>query len=301
MQNKPIRERIRESWADLSASERRIAGFVLDTYPRAAFETVNSLGELANTSGRSVVRFFEKLEYSSFADLKNEIQRDIERRLYLPVTRFDPPEITTDGDGSPRSLRAVAKAMDNVNSIVQLEPNQIVHAAETIARANRVYIFGSGKSVALAIYLWFPLMLTRKGCQLLQGSDVEVIDQLIDLGSEDLVITFDFPRYPQVGFLVSSFARSQGAHVVTISSSAMSPSALDADVVLVAPTPAHETFDSYVAAVGLIDVLAEVVSQAVPRQEMVRRLRVYEQLADRADFFAEPSHERLARQSRPSA
>jgi DNA-binding MurR/RpiR family transcriptional regulator len=276
-----LRQRIRASWSELSRSERAIAQYILDTHPQVAFETVHSLGAASGTSARSVMRLVQKLGYPGYPELQSELQREIEERLSSPVARFRTS--VGNGDGVPW----IERITQNLAELAE-EAAAVEAGAPRIARAKgRVFVFGAGKSAGLAMYMWHELALVRPSTVLLSGADLEVIDQVFDVGPQDALIACDFRRYPPLVGRVASLARDAGAYVFVICDTPMAPAAVVADDLLAVRTTSTFLFDSYVAALAGIDLLVGLVAKALPESRLAARLDAFETAAKRGAVFRE--------------
>lgn len=278
-----LRHRIKQEWEQLSKSERSIAAHLMESYPQAAFETVQSLGDITGTSGRSVVRLVQKLGYSGFPDLQHELQGDIELRLSSPAARLRVQE--SSGDGGPAWLE---KTVQNIAGIEEAT-DAVTAAAGVLAKAKgRVLLHGSGKSAAIALYLWHELVLVRPSVVLLSGSKFEVVDAAFDVGSDDVAVVFDMRRYPPLAAQLAAATREAGGTVVVVSDSPFSPASHLSDHVLAVKTGSTFVFDSYASAFALVDLLVSQVIRALPAGRVAARLNAFEGAAARTALFGEP-------------
>jgi DNA-binding MurR/RpiR family transcriptional regulator len=280
-----LKDRVRHLWRELSVSERRVAEHVLNTHPNVAFETVNSVATEAGTSARSVMRFIQKLGYPGFPQLQAELRSDIERRLSSPASRFRYGK--ESGQRDDARTESLKEAAENLQSVISLEPSDVRLAAQMLAQTRgSLLMFGAGKALAIATYLWFHLILIKPRSLLLQGSELEILDRLMDLGPDDLIVLFEFRRYPRLGSIVASLASQRKARLLVISDAATSPAAISANEVLVVRTVSHSLLDSYVGAIALTDLLAELTIRELPEKSLATRLELYDQLTSRADIFS---------------
>lgn len=278
-EDESLRRRIRASWKDLSRSERAIAQYILDTHPQVAFETLHSLGAASCTSARSVMRLVQKLGYPGYPELQSELHREIEAQLSSPVARFRTS--AGDGDGVPW----IKRITQNLAALAE-EAASVETGAPRIARAQgRVFVLGAGKSTGLASYMWHELALVRPSTVLLSGADLEVIDQVFDIGPQDALIACDFRRYPPLVGRVAALARDAGAYVFVICDTPMAPAAVFADEVLAVRTASTFLFDSYVSALAGIDLLVGLVAKALPEARLAARLEAFEAVAERGAVF----------------
>ena len=79
---------IRSRLAILSPNERRIAAWLLEHMPEAAFETADSLARKVGVSKAAVIRFGSKLGFGGFSGLHDAIAEGAMARL---VERASPP------------------------------------------------------------------------------------------------------------------------------------------------------------------------------------------------------------------
>ena len=272
----------------MSPSERLVARHLLDTYPRAVFETVQEVAAGAGTSSRSVVRLVSKLHYAGYPDLQAELRSDVERRLSSPMSRLKMiPEDGRSGGGRSLELdQMLEHVAANLGALAMLDAAAIEAAASLIVEGSgRVVVFGGGKALALAKYMWFELILLRDRCVMLSGQELEVVDQCMDLTASDVVILFEFRRYPRLGAPVCAMALQAGAHLIVISDSDMSPSALKTPHAFVVQTLAPSVVDSYTAGFAFVDLLAHACELKLSKQKLRARLAAYENASDAAGAF----------------
>jgi DNA-binding MurR/RpiR family transcriptional regulator len=293
-----FRERLKTRWDELSPLEQALAEHILATFPQAAFDSVHAVASSAETSARTTIRFLQKLGYSGFGDFQAELRHDIERRLSSPIERLR----VQVGDGWPpetsdSAVEAIlADAVENLTSVSKLDPELLTGAAHAIAAADgEIFIFGAGKAAAAAAYMWYEVALVKEQCRLLIGSDFEVMDALVDLSSHDLVIVFDFRRYPRLGAIVAALAEERRARLITISDADMTPAGVRSAETLVIRTQSPSMFDSYVGAFTLISVLTHLAELELPRDKLAKRLARYEAVTDHAALFGARAQSRTRR------
>jgi DNA-binding MurR/RpiR family transcriptional regulator len=283
-----FRDRLKDQWETLSPREQAIADYILTTFPQAAFESVHAVASAAQTSARTTIRFLQKLGYSGFGDFQAELREDIERRLSSPMERLRlqvgegwPSE---SSDGAVESI--LGEAIENLSSVSRLDPQLIAAAAGALSQAQGdIFVFGAGKAAAVAAYMWFEVALVKERCRLLDGSELEVMDALVDLSPHDLVVIFDFRRYPRLGPVVASLAEERGAHLIAIADADMTPAGVRADQTLVVRTQSPSMFDSYIGAFALVSVITHLAELELPRDQLAKRLSRYESVADHASLF----------------
>lgn len=134
-----------------SKGQKRIAGYILSDYDKAAFMTASRLGELVGVSESTVVRFAAVLGYDGYPAMQKALQELVRGKL-TSIQR-----IQTSND---RLFGA-----DVVASVLQMDMEKIRIAIEEVDRAafreamdrmmaaRHIYILGVRSSSFLAGYL----------------------------------------------------------------------------------------------------------------------------------------------------
>ena len=89
----------------------------------------------------------------------------------------------------------------------------------------------------------------------------EMFEQLLQLGPEDVVIGMSFPRYSTRTARAMEFARDQGATVVAITDSELSPLYQIASLRLLAKSDMASFVDSLVAPLSILNALIVAVGR----------------------------------------
>ena len=99
-------------------------------------------------------------------------------------------------------------------------------------------------------------------------------EELSDLGSGDAVLAFGFRRRPPVLRRILRIAAAAKVPTILLGDSSLGEVGKSADVVFRCFSRGARLFDSYVAAMGLVNYLGSGVALAlgVPAQERLRRI-----------------------------
>jgi DNA-binding MurR/RpiR family transcriptional regulator len=134
---------------------------------------------------------------------------------------------------------------------------QVVHKIQT---GRRIYILGLRSSKVLAEYLAFYLNFIMDDVHVIPSGASDVLDKLVKINNEDVLITISFPRYSRRTFDVVRYAKAQGATLIGITDSMMSPLASLVDYTLTAKYNMTTFIDSLVAPMSLINALIIALS-----------------------------------------
>ena len=78
---KNILHMIESGMSGFSKGQKRIAGYILENYDKAAFMTASKLGKLVGVSESTVVRFASELGYDGYPSMQRALQEMIRSRL----------------------------------------------------------------------------------------------------------------------------------------------------------------------------------------------------------------------------
>ena len=205
---------IEESMPSFSKGQKRIAGYILANYDKAAFMTARRLGVIAHVSEATVVRFAVHLGYDGYPSMQKALQELIRGKL-TSIQRIQVSHDQMSGDvlGSvmQRDMNSIHTAIENID---RAEFDRVV---ELLLGAEHIYLLGVRSSAFLAGYLNFYMQLLFKNLTLVQSSvSGSIFEQLVQIGPGDVLLGISFPRYSKTAVNAVQYARERGAEVVAI-------------------------------------------------------------------------------------
>ncbi|SHK19539.1 transcriptional regulator, RpiR family [Geosporobacter subterraneus DSM 17957] len=256
-EQKDLIRTIQKVYPRLSKGQKLIAEFISNNYDKAAFMTASKLGNKVGVSESTVVRFANTLGYDGYPKLQRELQELIKTKL-TTVQRL---EMSKDYSSESAVLKKVLKAdMDNIRATIEeIDAEVFQKVVNSIFDAKRIYILGLRSSTTLAEYLGFYLNLIHDNVKVVTSGVSDIFEQMIRVGKEDLVIGISFPRYSTNTLNALKYTKEQGALVVGITDSQVSPIASIADYTLTARSHMATFVDSLVAPLSLINALVVAV------------------------------------------
>ena len=287
--NRDILTVIQENMDSFSKGQKKIAGFILDSYDKAAFMTASRLGKKVGVSESTVVRFASELGYDGYPDMQRSLQKMIRNRL-TTVQRI---EVTNDRLGDQDLLSMVLQSdIDKIRqTLEELDRESFNRTVDAIVSARKIYIIGVRSSAALASFLHFYFNLIFDNVVLVSASTAsEVFEGLLRVGEEDVVIGVSFPRYSSRTVQAMSFARDRGAVTVAITDSEASPLAVISKYVLMARSDMASFVDSLVAPLSLVNALLVAVSQR-KNDDLARTFRTLEDIWDEYGVYEKVDNE----------
>ena len=101
--SKDILSVIQTNMSTFSKGQKLIAGFILESYDKAAFMTASRLGKTVNVSESTVVRFAAELGYDGYPAMQKALQEMIRSKL----TSIQRIEVSNDRIGNQDILSMV--------------------------------------------------------------------------------------------------------------------------------------------------------------------------------------------------
>lgn len=139
-------DQIRQSLAQFTPAERKIAEAVLDTPSTAITWSITDAARIANVSEPSIIRFCRRLDCDGFPDFRLKLAQQLAVR--------QAPTLTTDNGDDPftvlvddvfvRALASLGEARHD------LDPLSLRQSVDLLASARRVDVYGYGGSGFLA-------------------------------------------------------------------------------------------------------------------------------------------------------
>ncbi|HBM74341.1 MAG TPA: N-acetylmannosamine kinase [Clostridiaceae bacterium] len=244
---------IQQKFQRLSKGQKLIAEFILKHYDKAAFMTAAKLGNSVGVSESTVVRFANELGYEGYPELQKALQELIKTKL-TTVQRI---ELSSDVINENNTLKSVLKAdIENIKaSLDKIDNNEFEEIISKILSAKKIYIIGSRSSTTLAEFLGFYLNFILDNVRVVSHSISDIFEQIFRLDKDDLIIGISFPRYSSRTVEALRYAKSNGATVVALTDSLLSPLASEADYTLLAQSNMASFVDSLVAPMSVINAL----------------------------------------------
>ena len=274
---------LQEKAPTFSKGQRRIAAYINEAYDKAAFMTASKLGKTVGVSESTVVRFAVELGFDGYPEMQKAMQEMVLNRL-TSVQRI---EVANDRIGDQDVLSMVIHSdMEKLRQTDETLNREEFHGAvDAILKARRIYILGVRSVAPLANFLGHYLNYMFNNVHIVNGFSVgEMFENIVGIGSEDVVIAFSFPRYSASTTKGAQYCRTTGAKVIGITDSRESPLGSVSDLVLVAKSDMVSLVDSLVAPLSVINAL--IVALASRRQkELHNTFEALEQIWDQYNVY----------------
>ena len=220
-----ILERIHASYYQFTASERKVADYILAQHAQVQFMSITQLAEECGTAEATISRFCRSLQLKGFNAFK------------LELARIGTPGVQGRFGNSPSSLSArnqeIARlAVDAVHQTLELsDPKQVDRAVNLLEKAPHVMCIGTGGSMIMANEC--AHMFSTVSPKFYAVSDAHLqMSAAATMGTDDAIILFSYSGATNTGLQVLEMAKSRGIPTVLVTRFNKSPAAKLADIVL---------------------------------------------------------------------
>lgn len=257
---------ITDRFVELTATEKRIAQFILDDVQAATTLPIAEMARLTQTSQASITRFARAIGCKDVRELKVKLAQSLAvgQRFILDVPDLE-------------GVQGIYETIINVLEINRraLNPESLKSAVEWLSGARQILAIGmGGGSTICAQEVQFRLF--RLGLPVVSQSDGLLVRMMCSsVASNDVVLALSLGGYTQEVVESAAIARQYGAKVIAITP-ADTPLANNADVVL--PLVVRENdyifkpSTSRYAMLAMVDVLATELAM-VNKTQTKNRLR----------------------------
>lgn len=252
--------------AKLTKTSRVIGEYILDNETDACFMTSTEIAEKLQVSEASVIRFARALGYTGFMDFQKNLRKSHTERLgrissavAVPYERLQSSIAHSDEDYIQEFLM---NTQTNITSVVKNNTKETFDSAvDLLVNARRKYIVASRANTGVAAY--FNLLLRHQVPDVIPTweSSVNVIDHMCDIGKEDCVILFSFPRYSEMDRQAMQMAEDAGASIIVVTDRPSAPLAQFATVLLTVDVDTNTFFNSYVGVQLVMEIIAAGLSR----------------------------------------
>ncbi len=246
--------RIREIRQEMSKSFSRLADYLLDHYVQTALMTATELAHQVDVDAATVVRFAQRLGYSGFPELQNEIKNKVKKDLLIrPKQAAEPESFSGVVD---QTMQRMKEAVEQLRKLLDIEA--LHQIARQIGTARRVIIVSDSLGQVAAYSL---LNLLEQGGFLVSVAQPGVADlaRTVSAASpDDMILAVDVAGAAPYIARALEEAASAGIATAAIVGAASHQSAAAVEVSLAAQNQADLGL-----AVIVVDVVAYALAEAL--------------------------------------
>jgi DNA-binding MurR/RpiR family transcriptional regulator len=273
-----LRADIVHRYDSLSGRLQQVAAFVLENPNDMGLQTLAVIAERCKVQPSTVVRFAKAFGYSGASDMQKLFRDEI--LAFAPSPSYS-DRIREFGQRAGR-VEALTPhelmrefADNNIIALEHLKESvrkaDLEKAVALIRDAQAVYLVGLRRSFAVASYLAYALRHVDKRAYLIDGAAGMLAEQSGMLTRADVLIATTFRPYATETAEVVERAKENGAKVVAISDSRLSPIARHADVLFETKDAEVRQFRSLTASLCLAQTLVIACAYQLESSERRRK------------------------------
>ena len=273
-------KQIQEKFHDMSPKNKKLAEYLSNNYDKVVFQTAKALAEDVGVSEATVTRFATALGYKGYPDMVRAMSEVVRTR----ITTVDRLQLSMKSPHGYPQKDIMNRDMVNIRrTLEEIDVAGFQEAVQRIIGARKIHIVSFRSAASLGSFLQYYLQILFKNCTLISNS-ISLVDELVDVGTDDLVIGISFARYTQQTVDGLQLAKERGAQTLIITDTSTSPLVRHGDTVLLAHRDMAYFIDSLVAPLSLINALIVAVSAQDPERTK-QRLAELEELWQQHEVY----------------
>ncbi len=261
-------KRIHEAYAGLSPGSRKVADIVLDFPGDLAGYTASELADLAGVSNATVSRFFRRLGYTSFEEVRRSSRRAREWGSPLFTASLRDRSEKIDGALLARFLEEEKTLV--AATFAELDPGLLEEVVDALATAERLFFLGYRNSDFLAGYARWQFIQFRRDVHLLVGDRETLAERIADLRRGDLLVLVAMRRLVAGIGRCARAARDAGADILLLTDPSVRGLPALARWSIRCRIDNPHVFDSYVGAMAVLRLLAVATLERLGRKGRAR-------------------------------
>lgn len=226
-----ILEAITEQYHSLTRSGRKLADYIFANTSGAQYLSISALAENSGVSEATITRFCKSLGLAGYNEFKLALAKtDQVTDLGDPLDSSQP--ITSEDSPHTIFLKTHAAIISSLNETLELlDESALDHAAEYLANADRVFCFGQGGSMVMAMEAW--ARFSTASSRFVHIADSHMQSMAISLATpKDIILFFSYSGSTRDMEDIMEIARSRSVPVILITHFPKSRAAEFADVIL---------------------------------------------------------------------
>jgi len=278
---KSIEKRILAIYEEIPPGERALADLIMDQRSDFIGYTATELAKQANVSKATAARLFKRLGYRSFEEA---------RRVARQVNHWGSPlkQLEARGEArvAPNVLEHLATDQENLRKTFdRITADQMEQSLDILSKGQTIWILGLRNSYGLAHYARFILNMLREDVRLIPIGGLSFAEEVLNMKPGDGMLVIGFRRRPMALRAVMSKAQSLGVKTVYVTDISAARTAKLADVVFRCHSHGPYLYDSYTAAVSILNFLGTSLALHLG-QTGIDRLNQIDELHDELDIFS---------------
>lgn len=225
-----LRGQIRDRYEELSKRLKQVAKYVLDNPTDIGLETLAVIAKRAEVQPSTIVRFAQAFGFEGASEMQRLFRDELLASHSAPayrerIRRFNQSGKRAAGRAALDILSEYAEggilALQHLREDVDI--NSLEDAIKLLDQAEVVYLVGFRRSFPVVSYMAYGLLKLGKRVMFLDGIAGLISEQAESISGKDVLVIVSYYPYAQESLDVLAIAHANGAPVIAISDSEVSP------------------------------------------------------------------------------
>jgi DNA-binding MurR/RpiR family transcriptional regulator len=258
----PFNDRLRAGYEALSPQLREAARWVIDHPADVALLSTREQARRAGVTPATLTRLAQRLGLPGYEGVRKLHADAVRRRPESYRGRAEELLARREREGDDAMVQdifaALAQHMHDLSAPAAAE--RFTAAADLIARAERVFCLGLRSSFSVAYIFHYVRALFGSNSVLVDGAGAVGVDLLRNIGRDDVLLVISVEPYMRHTVDAADYARKQGARIVAVTDSELSPLKSLAQVTILVRTETPSFFHAMTPAFAAAECLAALVA-----------------------------------------
>lgn len=272
---------IDECYDSFSKMHKKFADYILENYEKAILMSMNKISQESGVSEATIIRFTYRLGFDGYKDFQKSLINSTKYSL-TTLQRFTTMSELSNADLINSSFHR--DVTDINNTFLSLKPEVLNKAVDLIEKSKTIYILGLRTSTILSNYLAYYMRLLCFNVILVESTQMEPFEQLMNITEDDTLIAITFPRYSRKTIETIKLIRDKNCKIISITDSDTSPLNRYSDVSLIAYTSMTSFIDSLVSPLSLVNTFLLALSN-INSKDVKSTFAKLEELWEKQDTY----------------
>ena len=256
-----VDELIEQRFNDLSRRLQQAARYIVDNPLEVALSSMRAVATRARVDPSSMVRLAQELGFAGYDDLRDRYRHKLlvdEGAWSGRARNLQTRKNLSSGIGLVEEILK----QDQINLGATLSDDTkaaLEQSTRLIAGARSVFVVGLRSLYPIAFYFHYTCRLFNAKTVLLTGTGGTFADDLRLAQREDVMLVFSYRPYSRDAVYAVDFMKAQGAKVIAVTDSRVSPIAGKADVAIVVSSRSASLLPGIVPFLAIAQSLATLM------------------------------------------
>lgn len=225
-----------KKYTQLTKTERKVADFVFANKAAVQYYSIASFAENCGVGEASVFRFCKSLSLGGYNEFKLAVARSLmQNEVYNEKTEKAPSmfgKVVATDSFSDLCQKLYNSQVSALSQTIDLaKASDFERASTLLTAAKRVFCFGQGNSLILAMIAWSRFISVSKKFYCVEDSHLQATNAAL-CDEEDVILFFSYSGSTRDMMDILPAAKKNGARIILVTRFENSPAAKLADVVL---------------------------------------------------------------------